>query len=102
MFVVVYCVKYDRVDPETGKPITSGTEKTTYSHTDKITLMGLAVGATYRIKVSVNITGYGASVFSDDIISSTLTNKTEIEKFRDSLNLGSIESNIKELSSRPR
>ena len=102
MFVVVYCVKYDRVDPETRKPITSGTEQTVYSHTDKITLMDLAVGSTYRIKVSVNITGYGASVFSDDVLSSTLTNKTEIEKFRDSLNLGSIESNIKELSSRPR
>ena len=79
----------------------SGTEETVEPITNEVTLKDLAAGGTYRVKVAV-ITTYGISLYSAATIFDTPVNKTELEKFRDSLNLDAIETSISQLSSRPR
>ena len=99
--ITSYTVKYDRVDPKTAEPLTPGTEKTAYSDKNELVIKDLAAGGTYRIQVAVD-TKVGTSVYSAGTISSTEMGEMELDKFRDSLNLGSMEGNIRALSSRPR
>ena len=97
-----YSVKYDRVDPENSeKPLAPGTEETVETVINEITLKDLAAGGTYRLNVAVTTTD-GMSEYSAATLYDVPMNKTELEKFRDSLNLGVIENNISQLSSRPR
>ena len=97
-----YSVKYDRVDPENSeKPLAPGTEETVEMVINEITLKDLAAGGTYRLNVAVTTTD-GMSEYSAATLYDVPMNKTEQEKFRDSLNLGVIENNISQLSSRPR
>ena len=97
-----YSIKYDRVDPENPeKPLTPGTEETVEAVTNEVTLKDLAAGGTYRVNVAVTTTD-GMSMYSAAALFAIPMNKTELENFRDSLNLVAIEENISKLSSQPR
>ena len=91
-----YIIKYDRVDPNTAQPLTLGNEVTAHSEKTEIVLKDLASGGTYRIQVAVTTT-VGTNSYSAATLFTTDMNESELDKFRDSLNMESIEKNIKEL-----
>ena len=91
--VTSYLVRYDRIDPESGKPLIPGGEKTAYTSNNEIILKDMAAGGTFRMEVKVTTTD-GSSTYSASTISSTPIIKTELDEFRDSLNLGDIEESL--------
>ena len=92
--ITTYIVKYDRVDPITEEPLVIGSEKTSYAETNEIILKDLAAGGTFRIQVAVTTTD-GTSEFSAATLCNTPIIKTELDVFRESLNIGAIEDNLK-------
>jgi len=93
--IQTYFIKYNRIEPTSGQPLISGTEKTLRSSEPWAVLEGLVAGATYTISIKVKTTSGTESLYSPPTISSTLLQLTELEKFRESLNIEAIESNIK-------
>merc|ERR1712012_1480469 len=96
--VTSYSVRYKRIDPKSGEPLTTGNEKNTYTNKNEIILKNMAAGGTYSIEVKVDTT-YGSSVYSDPTIESTPMLKTELDQFKDSLNLPDIEKRLEGVAS---
>merc|ERR1711937_672274 len=67
-----------------------------YSNNNEIILKDMAAGGTFRIEVRVKTTD-GSSAYSVPTIASTPLNKTELDQFRDSLNLPDIEKRLEGL-----
>ena len=91
--VTSYLVRYDRMDPECDEPLKTGNEKITYSNNNEIALKDMAAGGTFRIEVMVK-SNDGSSAYSVPTIASTPMIKTELDQFRDSLNLPDIEKRL--------
>merc|ERR1712018_703496 len=90
--------RYKRIDPKSGEPLTTGNGKNTYTNKNEIILKNMAAGGTYSIEVKVDTT-YGSSVYSDPTVESTPMLKTELDQFKDSLNLPDIEKRLEGITS---
>merc|ERR1719336_1478564 len=92
---VTYWVRYKRIDPKSGEPLTTGNGKNTNTNKNEIILKNMVAGGTYSIEVKVDTT-YGSSVYSDPTIASIPMIKTELDQFKDSLNLPDIEKRLED------
>merc|ERR1712038_1483390 len=94
-----YTIQYERIDPLSGDPLIVGNTKTQFSVANEVILRDLAAGGTYQIKVKIK-TSTGESMYSPAAIASTPIMQTELQEFRDSLNLPRIEQGINDLTSK--
>merc|ERR1712012_1455820 len=91
--VTSYYVRYSRIDPKCGEPLTTGHEKIAYSNNNQIILEDMAAGGTYQIEVKVETTD-GCSAYSASKFASIPMKKTELDQIRDSLNIPDIEKRL--------
>jgi hypothetical protein len=89
-----YNILFDRVDPQSKNALLPGTEETITSLQPGVVLQGLAAGAAYKIQIKVITTSGMFSTYSQPITTSTLRHQSDLEIFRESLNLDEIESSI--------
>lgn len=87
-----YSVEITRVDPHSKEDISAGSQSVE-SETETVTVGALASGGTYKFNVKV-FTTEGDSSFSDSVTATTTFEKTELEEFKESLNLNTIESRL--------
>ena len=90
-----YKITYQRINSTTKEPLLPGFETATSVHTSA-NLTALASGATYTFKVRIETTK-GSSKDSEETITTTVFLETELEQFRKSLNLNSIETSVSQL-----
>ena len=90
-----YVISIQRIDSQTMEPLLPGVETVTSEETS-ITLTALAAGASYTFKVQVQTTA-GSSSDSKVSSATTVFLETELDKFRSSLNLKSIETSMSQL-----
>lgn len=89
-----YVIRYERIDPRSGAILLNGSQQLLKSLGPEIVIPGLASGATYRVAVMVRTT-MGDSNYSPSAIDKTiLVTVSELDRFRDSLNLNAIENKI--------
>ena len=91
--ILSYTIQYERIDPLSGNPLIVGNTRTQVSVSNEIILRDLAAGGTYQIKVKSKTTN-GESVYSPATIAATPIKQTELQEFRESLNLPGIEQSI--------
>merc|ERR1712203_1318682 len=95
-----YVVLYERIDPlNTSNSL--GNAKTQFSRENEITLQDLAAGATYKVQVKVRTTS-GESQYSSKHITSTPMVQSELEEFRESLNIPAMELKIDSMQTQTR
>jgi len=92
-----YVVLYERIDPLSLNSLSNA--KTQFSRENEITLQDLAAGATYKVQVKVRTTS-GESQYSSETIASTPMVQSELEEFRESLNLPAMELKIDSMSTK--
>jgi len=92
-----YVVLYERIDPLSLNSLSNA--KTQFSRENEITLQDLAAGATYKVQVKVRTTS-GESQYSSETIASTPMVQSELEEFRESLNLQAMELKIDSIDAR--
>merc|ERR1712018_255190 len=97
--VTSYSGRYNRIDPKSGEPLTTGNEKYANTNKNNIILKDMAAGGTYHIKVKVETTN-GSSAYSAPATASAPMIKTELDQFRDSLNLPDIEKRLEGMSTK--
>ena len=86
-----YVVLYERVDPHSLNSLSNA--RTQFCKENEITLQDLASGATYRVQVKVRTTA-GESQYSPETIASTPMVQSELEDFRELLNLPAMQLKI--------
>ena len=84
---------HNRINPHTRKSLLVGSQQDLSSVEPEAVIPDLASGGTYTIKIKVRTT-MGDSDYSTPTIASTVMAKTELEEFRSTLNLDTIENNI--------
>jgi len=82
-------------DPKSGEPLIIGDETISYAEKNEIILKDLAAGGTFRIQVAVDTTD-GSTELSAATLATTPMIETELDVFRKSLNLGTIEKKLGE------
>ena len=87
-----YSVEITRVDPSSKEDLLPGSQSAE-SETETGTVGALASGATYKFQVIV-ITTEGDSSLSNPVTATTTFQETELQQFRKSLNLDSIENRL--------
>ena len=87
-----YSVEITRVDPSSKEPLSIGSQSVE-SETEYVNIAALASGATYKMQVRV-FTSEGDSSLSNPISAKTTFEETDLDKFRKSLNLAGIETDI--------
>merc|ERR1711963_681370 len=92
-----YVVLYERIDPHSLNSLSNA--KTQFSRENEITLQDLASGATYKVQVKVRTTA-GESQYSSETIDSTPMVQSELEDFRESLNLPAMQLKIDSMSTK--
>merc|ERR1712203_134744 len=94
-----YVVLYERIDPHSLNSLVNA--KTQFSRENEITLQDLAAGATYKVQVKVRTTS-GESQYSSGTIANTPMVQSELEEFRESLNLPAMELKIDSMQTQTR
>ena len=82
-----------RIDPHSGASLLIGSQQSLTATVPEIVVPGLASGAAYTMAIKVRTT-MGDSDYSPPIVSSTIMEKTDLERFRATLNLDAIENRI--------
>ena len=85
---------HNRINPHTRKSLLVGSQQDLSSVEPQAVIPDLASGGTYTIKIQARTT-MGDSDYSTPTIASTIMAKTELDQFRSTLNLDTIENNIK-------